>query len=84
MKLRTHSVFGTLLAAGALAVPATQAIPATAAAAQAHIACSYDTIGGQRRCLSPGEFCARANQGGAQLPRRLLAHVARWRSALSA
>lgn len=64
MTLHPRRILGTLLAASALAVPAaTQAIPATATSApQAHAACSYATIGGARRCIAAGEFCARAHQ----------------------
>jgi hypothetical protein len=63
MKLRSRRILGTLIAAGALAVPATQAIPVTATAApQAHVACSYAKIGGQRRCIAAGQFCARSYQ----------------------
>ncbi len=64
MTRRTRRTLGMLLAAGALVVPVAQAIPASAtpASPQAHIACTYATIGGQRRCIAAGEFCARAHQ----------------------
>jgi hypothetical protein len=58
MKRKTSA----LAAAIALAIGATQATPVAAAPAtpQAQAACTNAKIGGQRRCIQSGQFCARA------------------------
>jgi hypothetical protein len=50
-------------AALALGGGAVATMPAGAASQpQAHAACSYAKIGGQRRCIAAGQYCARSHQ----------------------